>query len=302
MISGRLPDLLKRFVKALEALKASLDKHAETVRIYGETANGPEDKQPPQPVIGIELRLPVEVGEYCNAENQTRPSKRFRTGKTILEIVAVSTAVAVAILTNCSLRQIKRQADMAQLHLAIVDRPLIGLARPRFERIPPFWPNGEKGEFYIPNKNTDRSQLSLRVYYRNSGTIPAVQCYEYHLVKVGPHVSPYRQSTNEEWRKVTLPSLQFNCPNPGEKGAGDGPLFPSAEPSPRQAFNNDELATLNYPDVISGKNSLYIIGCIRYESPDCSWHRTDFCFYFAQKNPGERAGGIDACPKWQSAN
>jgi hypothetical protein len=107
------------FRSILGALRGIRDEiHA--IREY-QKANRTQNDTP----LPVELRpnpsLPIAVSEYYEAEQKDRNSK-WKRYRPWLEVVGVSVAVSLAILTFCTLRQVKKQADAAQRQLEATGR------------------------------------------------------------------------------------------------------------------------------------------------------------------------------------
>src|SRR4051794_4453060 len=97
-----MPDELSKlesFVKALDAFKASLDKHAEAIREHEQAHHGDAEPHAEQ-VIRSVVRLPPAIEGYYNSEQRDRPRKnRWERIKRTLEAGGLFVAVTLAALT-----------------------------------------------------------------------------------------------------------------------------------------------------------------------------------------------------------
>lgn len=122
--------LLKSILRSLDSLKASLDKHVETIREQRESTQRETEPQPPV-VVQAALELPIEAREYYRSKGRpTQREKVWRWIRNTLEIAAVLVAIFLALLTYRTLQQVKRQADAANTQVGIMQRQLEATDRP----------------------------------------------------------------------------------------------------------------------------------------------------------------------------
>lgn len=123
-VSDRFHKQLESFIAALEAFKASLDKHIEAIGEHQQaTQRGPQPE--PQQIVTPEVRLPPAVAAYYEAEQRDRPSaQRWERVKRGIEFLAFAAAVVLAVLTYRTLQQVRRQADSAHEQVAIMRKQL----------------------------------------------------------------------------------------------------------------------------------------------------------------------------------
>lgn len=107
--------LVESFIKALDAFKTSLDKHSEAIREYAITTQATKQPENPPEPPKIIAELPEGITRYYDSEYQERKStKRWKWVERGLAVAAGTIAAILAVLTNSTLQQVKRQADAAQ--------------------------------------------------------------------------------------------------------------------------------------------------------------------------------------------
>jgi hypothetical protein len=110
--------LIRSLIKSLDALQASIHQQAEAISEYTESPTHPEEPGPP-PTLKADVSLPPAVTSYYDSAQRERQSTNWwHWIERGIAVVALIAAVALAILTYCTLRQIKRQADSADGMLA----------------------------------------------------------------------------------------------------------------------------------------------------------------------------------------
>jgi hypothetical protein len=114
-MSDQLLDKLRLFVKALDAFKASLDKHTEAIREATETNKHTQSDQAPTPrFVNDKIILPPAIPAYYEAEQRERPNKtRWERIKRGVEFVTLVVAIGLAVLTYYTLCQVTKQANAA---------------------------------------------------------------------------------------------------------------------------------------------------------------------------------------------
>jgi hypothetical protein len=116
--------LLEEFIKSLDAFKAALDKYAETTAKEQQARSSPKEPQPPQP-IKFDVSFPPAVTAYYEAKQHGRAANnKWRWIERGVTLLAFFAAVALAVFTYKTLRQVKRQADSAQAQVGIMRQQL----------------------------------------------------------------------------------------------------------------------------------------------------------------------------------
>jgi hypothetical protein len=113
----------------LAAIHKAIKEHAEAVEKYQQSEVSQRQQQAEAEVKTV-VRLPIEVSEYYRSEQRDRPiSTRRDTVRLILEIVGVVLALAIAVLTLCSLfifngqlRQMQQANEASEVESRIARR------------------------------------------------------------------------------------------------------------------------------------------------------------------------------------
>ncbi len=123
--------LIRSGVKALDALRSSIDKNTDAAQMQRSRADSTSDLTTIT-TVQPEITLPPAVQGYYEAEQRERPSKnRWERAKRFIETVAFLAALAAAFFTYKTLKQVQRQADAAQAQVEIMrnsqSAPWVGL-------------------------------------------------------------------------------------------------------------------------------------------------------------------------------
>jgi type II secretory pathway pseudopilin PulG len=112
MTGGDAQALVRLLIKVLRGLQAGIDEYTKTIR-ESQQSGGQQPEQPLPLEIRSELRFPRAIREYYESEQRERQStwKKIKTG---LEIIGVSAAVILAILTYFTFKKVSSQANSAQ--------------------------------------------------------------------------------------------------------------------------------------------------------------------------------------------
>jgi hypothetical protein len=112
MLDAETRLLVKSAIQSLRSLQISLREYIEAVRVQKQASDDQHEQPLPLPVdLRTELPLPVAVREYYEAEQRDRPPLWWRRLKGGLEMLGVSAAIAVAVFTGLTLRQISTQTE-----------------------------------------------------------------------------------------------------------------------------------------------------------------------------------------------
>jgi len=132
--SDRSNDKATRFFRSLisilQAIKSGIDEQTKAMREEQKAAGRSEEPPAQRPVDPV-VSLPPAISGYYEAEQRDRPLRERREIiKRRVEFVGITAAVAVAVLTYCTLRQVQRQADSAGKQVEIMRQQVVIQERP----------------------------------------------------------------------------------------------------------------------------------------------------------------------------
>lgn len=196
MAPSQFEKLLGSFVRSLDAFKASLDQYGSAIRKHDQTSENQNQK--PLPIdLRSELRFPVSVSEYYEAEQRERKSawRQIRGG---LEIVGVTVAVVLATLTYHTLQKVSSQANSAQNQVVIMQQQLEATDRPWVEVVSVESTDGITFYRRIDN-GLAGLHASFKMRVKNIGHSAAI-----HIKMVSQLVFEYPGDANREMRQKQI--------------------------------------------------------------------------------------------------
>ncbi|MGH9426872.1 MAG: hypothetical protein ACRD2L_11300, partial [Terriglobia bacterium] len=104
----------RRWRELSDALRADIHAIRKQLEAIQENSKADKNTEHPEPekIVVSELRLPVAVAAYYDAEQRDRPGQaRWRRIRFVLEFAALFVAGALAFITNSTLGEIKRQTE-----------------------------------------------------------------------------------------------------------------------------------------------------------------------------------------------
>lgn len=126
MNERELLNLLRTVLKALRAIQQDARAIYEQYR-----TSSHEQKPPTQANFQTQVGLPPSVGNYYESEEHERPRKNRRDRiRLIMEGIGIAAAILAAIFTYCMLRQVHRQADIAQQQIGVMQKQFEAADRP----------------------------------------------------------------------------------------------------------------------------------------------------------------------------
>jgi hypothetical protein len=240
------PERVQPLVRVLGEIKQALHNLVETITEYQQSQAG--EKEPKAETESkVAVRLPLEVTKYYGAEYTDRPVKesrdRIRLG---LEIVGIIVALAIAVLTICSLRILNGQLEQVKLQTEVSERPWISVkAAP------------ESDLMFVGGV---QPVLSIRVSLRNVGKSIAKNIAVNARLFASDPTSLVGDDAGVNQEKV--------CNSLDDKTSFD--LFPSDEPSEQILSISAAPLKGDSPELsLAGDSArkfvgFYIVGCVRY--------------------------------------
>ena len=273
--------LLKQLIRVLERIErritAPLQQHEDATSKQNQSAEHHNEQQR-RIKIRSELRLPISVREYYEAEHRERQSL-WRKVKTGLEIIGVVVAVILAGLAFGTLKSAQQQVGVMRMQLEASDRPWVQITsaevtgsgltlypgRPGFKN---GWPIGTVSVKFVV-KNVGRS---VAVHVRMTGRL---------IFELAANLLDERQREVCEAGDPIHTTAEFTLfPDQDSGDRLTGQLGTGAGSEP---INPQSILTVSGGALMT--NPLFA-GCITYQMGGSTKpHHTGFLYTFATKLP-----------------
>ena len=254
-----------RLLSAIAKVMVLLSKGVQSVR---ENAKSDDSREKPDP-LQSEIRLPVAITEYYKSEQEERKCKGFRSGLVIcIEIVALGTALSLAILTWRTVQEINTQGKIMKDQILADNRPWVSVDISITDDL----------EFGTP-----MGSLGLMYLMKNHGRSPAVGVYISSTVYLWRPGGKEIVAEQSRWCEMARQDPTMNS-------IGGETLFPDQERSNPIIFSVSKGAIDNSlyllpSGMLSEWISPFIVGCISYRFTfDNSLHQTPFIFQITMRS------------------
>lgn len=247
-------------LNALRDINTSQRDLGNAIRANTEAYKASQNPHQGSPGATSPFQLPEAIGSYYQAEQDERPSNRkWKIGERVFVGLTFGVAVAGAIFTYCTLKQVTRQADAAQRQLEAMQysqRPWLG-------------PDGQISltdgpKFRVISPISISTAVEGIVTIKNFGSSPAF----FADASVTPYAVVNSLSTiTPPPRDVVL------CPLGSAQNHSGEVVFPGN--SIRAAFSAEAPRIMSVP--ITEVPRVWLIGCISYRiGSDKFVHHTRF--------------------------